>query len=105
MTNEDILKAVQASPAKEGEAEIATLKKAVTIGSLVCLIICVATFLVKLVLNRFDFIEFLIGFSFQAVVNLFYGVKCKNLKSIVLGSIEMVLGIASFLLFLGVMFK
>ena len=105
MTNEDILKAAQASAEKEGEAEKATLRRAVVIGSLVCVVICMITTVIKYFKHKTDFVEFAIIFLFEGAINVYYGRKCHVKRKLIAGIVELLLGGFFFLLFLGVMFS
>lgn len=104
MTNEDILKAAQAGAEKEGEAEKAILKRAVILGSIVCVALCMLTTVIKYLKHKMDFVEFAILFLFEGTINLYYGIRCHSKGKLISGIIELLIGVFFFLLFIGAMF-
>ena len=104
MTEKEILETAQANPPKEGEAEIAEIKRSVISGSIVCIIVCMITFIIKVITHKVDFIEFVFLLFFDGTINYCYGKKCRNKRKHLWGIAELILGIFSFMLFLGVVF-
>lgn len=103
MTNEEILKAAQANSEKDGEAEKAVLRRAVVLGSIVCVVICMITYVIKALKHKVDFVEFAIILMFEGSINAYYGKKCHVKRKLIVGIVELILGMFFFLLFLGVM--
>ena len=104
MTNEEILKAAQANASKEGEAEVAILRRAIAISAIVSIVVCMVTFIIKIILHKIDFLEFVILLLFDGTINLYYRKKCRLKRKMIAGIIGLVLGGLAFLLFLGAMF-
>ena len=102
MNREEILKAAQAEKQEMGEYEKNVARKAAMYGAAVGVALCTIMIMVELLLfKKMDFGKPTMLFAISGFANLYEGIKNKNRKMVIGGSIEMFIMIIGLLLYIG----
>lgn len=104
MTREEILKAAQAEAMDMGEYETLIEKRAVSVGTILGVALCVLLVLVEYFLTKsFDFGKVAIICTMAGVANLYEGLKRKSKKQVIAGILECILAVFFIFLCVGVL--
>ena len=104
MTREEILKAAQAEASDRGEYETVIEKRAVSIGTILGVVLCVLLVLVEyFLIKSFDFGKVAIICTMAGASNLYEGLKRKSKKQTIAGILESILAVFFTFLCVGVL--
>ena len=105
MTDEEILKVAQASPDKVGERTKSIIQRGATVGSLVCVILCIAMIILDLwVKDGIDYGKPAIILTFAGILSLYQNKATPSAKNCFEAVLSLLAAIACIAIYLGELF-